>query len=576
MMLPLMRTILNAIHRKQEGRPRDERGMALVSTLLLSTMLLTAGAALIITTSMSVTNAYDSTAETQAYYAAEAGLQTTLNVLRGNVGPNITYRAAITPADSNAAGDAATTAAVPYARLSKWLPYDPTFTDRVNLSAPDAYSPLSGTAFNAILTDPDNSTLVSFTTSLTFDNNTATKTIVNGNGNNAPKTIITFAGSSVVSLNTYPTGASNIGTFSVQSSNGGAPITTAIPFKLVITQTAPWSGKVTIEGSIPVTATASPLTIDLKSSAYNVEGVLYTLAASSQQLTLPNNGTVTRTITATLTAPQPRRILVRVNGFGPRGAKKQMEMMVGRFIFDYWPRGLIAIRSADPLVDGTEPAMTFDAGSSASYTYSGNEPAGATSTNTAIAAFAVTSMTDFNKINALPSAQVTGNPRALKVDKTDLVSWLRDPDEARRTLNKLQADAQAQKRYFTNASPPPDYGTTAAPAFTFMDGDATLPNGGGAGLLVCTGTVTIDGNTPFNGLIIALGAGRIVRNGGGNGNSLGAFALASLDRNNWGGPFLPPTFNGNGGGTSNVQYDPDWIRKALLLGSRYTIGVSEF
>lgn len=572
MLSPLTRTILNVIYRKLEKRPSAERGMALVSALMLSTMLLTAGAALILTTSMSATNSFDSTAETQAYYAAEAGLQTVLNVLRGNVGPSITYRTAVTPADSNAAGDSATTAATPYARLSKWLAYDATFNDRVNLSAPTPYSPLSGIAFNAILTDPDNSTKVSYTTSLTFDNNTATKTIVNGNGNNAPKTIITFAGTTVTSLNIYPTGASNIGTFTVQSSNGGAPITTAIPFKLVITQTAPWTGKVTIEGSIPVTATASPLTIDLKSLAYNVEGVLYTLAASSQQLTLPNNGTVTRTISATLTAPQPRRILVRVNGFGPRGAKKQMEMMVGRFIFDYWPRGLIAIRSADDDVT----AMTFDAGSSVSYTYSGNEPASATSTNTAIAAFAVTSTVDYNMINALPAVQVTGNPKALKVDKTDLVSWLQTADEARRTLNKLQADAQAQNRYYTNASPPPDYGTTAAPAFTFMDGDAALPNGGGAGLLVCTGTLTIDGNTPFNGLIIVMGAGRIVRNGGGNGNSLGAFALARLDRNNWGGPFLAPTFNGNGGGTSNVQYDPDWIKKALLLGSRYTIGVSEF
>ena len=575
-----MRMISKLKNRKQV-RHSDERGMALITALLLSTMLLTAGGALILTTAMSATNAYDSTSETQAYYAAEAGLQATLNVLRGNVGPNVlTYRIAVTPADSNAAGDPATTAAVPYSRLSKWLTYDATFTDRVNLDAPTPYSPLTGSAYNAVLTDPDNSTLVSFSTTLGFDGNTpatnASRTVVNGNGNNAPKTVVSFTGVTVASLNTYPTGASNLGTFTVVSSNGGATITTAIPFKLVITQTAPWTGKVTIEGSIPVTASPTPLTIDLKASAYNVEGVLFTLAASSQQFVLPNNGTVTRTISATLTAPQPRRILVRVNGFGPRGARKQMEMMVGRYMFDYWPRGLIAIRSADPLPDGTEPQMTFSAGSSAAYLYSGNEAAGGTSTNTAIAGFAVTSNTDYSLINNLPSAQVTGNPMALKVDTTDLVSWLQKADETRRTLNKLQADAQLQHRYFTNASPPPDYGTTAEPAFTFVDGDATLPNGGGAGLLVCTGTVTVDGNTPFNGLILALGAGRIVRNGGGNGTSLGAFALASFDRNNWGGPFLAPTFNGNGSGTSTVRYDPDWIRKALLLGSRYTIGVSEF
>src|SRR5215210_2800682 len=139
MRLALMRTISKLKNRKQEVRRHDERGMALITALLLSTMLLTAGGALILTTAMSVTNAYDSTSEMQAYYAAEAGLQATLNVLRGNVGPNITYRAAITPSGSNTAGDPATTAATPYARLSKWLNYGAIFTDRVNVDPQTPY-----------------------------------------------------------------------------------------------------------------------------------------------------------------------------------------------------------------------------------------------------------------------------------------------------------------------------------------------------------------------------------------------------------------------------------------------------
>src|ERR687884_2207814 len=67
---------------------RNERGAALVSVLLISMLLLAAGGALILTTAMSATNSIDSTAESQAYYAAQAGLQATLNVLRGNVAPN--------------------------------------------------------------------------------------------------------------------------------------------------------------------------------------------------------------------------------------------------------------------------------------------------------------------------------------------------------------------------------------------------------------------------------------------------------------------------------------------------------
>src|SRR5215216_733102 len=102
----------------QEAR-RGERGAALITTLLVSFLMLAAGGLLLLTVSFSVSNAADPTAEMQAYYAAEAGLQTTLNVLRGNVAPaGLTFRKAVSPAESNYSGDAATTA-----RLSKWLTY---------------------------------------------------------------------------------------------------------------------------------------------------------------------------------------------------------------------------------------------------------------------------------------------------------------------------------------------------------------------------------------------------------------------------------------------------------------------
>ena len=67
---------------------RDERGAALITTLLLSALLLAAGGTLILTSSMIGTTAVESTAEMQAYYAAEAGVSSTLNVLRGNVESN--------------------------------------------------------------------------------------------------------------------------------------------------------------------------------------------------------------------------------------------------------------------------------------------------------------------------------------------------------------------------------------------------------------------------------------------------------------------------------------------------------
>ena len=63
----------------------NERGAALITAVLLSMLLLAAAGTLILTTAMSGVTAMDSVAEMQAYYAAEAGVSRTLEVLRGNV-----------------------------------------------------------------------------------------------------------------------------------------------------------------------------------------------------------------------------------------------------------------------------------------------------------------------------------------------------------------------------------------------------------------------------------------------------------------------------------------------------------
>ena len=69
-------------------RRAGEKGAALITAVLLSMLLLAAGGTLILTSTMTGITARDSTAEMQAYYAAEAGVARTLEVLRGNVQSN--------------------------------------------------------------------------------------------------------------------------------------------------------------------------------------------------------------------------------------------------------------------------------------------------------------------------------------------------------------------------------------------------------------------------------------------------------------------------------------------------------
>src|SRR5678810_536648 len=115
------------MQRRRSDR-HGERGAALVTMMLVSILLLGAGGALIMTTMMSANNSVGSTAEMQAYYIAESGMQSALNVLRGNTKPLVTatdrmsLRTAVVPSISNGPGN---TGAL---RLAGWLPYN----DRTN------------------------------------------------------------------------------------------------------------------------------------------------------------------------------------------------------------------------------------------------------------------------------------------------------------------------------------------------------------------------------------------------------------------------------------------------------------
>jgi hypothetical protein len=137
---------------------KGERGAALITVLMISTLLLATGGTLILVTSLAARTTIDSTAEMQAYYSAEAGMQDVLNVLRGNVGPHssmpsgtkITFRNAVTPLLSNRLGDASTTC-----RLSGWLNYNYTSGNDWRVALTSSYSPLNGLAYSAEVTDPD-------------------------------------------------------------------------------------------------------------------------------------------------------------------------------------------------------------------------------------------------------------------------------------------------------------------------------------------------------------------------------------------------------------------------------------
>src|SRR6185503_396260 len=161
-------------HSKMNANNRaGERGAALVTMLLASVLLLGAGGALIMTTMMSANNSVGSTAEMQAYYIAESGMQSALNALRGNTKPlvndddRMSFRTAIIPSISNGGHPGGL-------RLAGWLPYnnpaDPASLVPVNIG-----TVTGGYRVTVENMDP-NSHIVEFQTSAAIDSGDAGKT----------------------------------------------------------------------------------------------------------------------------------------------------------------------------------------------------------------------------------------------------------------------------------------------------------------------------------------------------------------------------------------------------------------
>ena len=484
---------------KQYRKRKGERGAALWTALVSSMLLLGAGSALILTTSMSATNSVDSIAESQAYYAAECGLQESLNVLRGNVAtPTFTFSTAADTASANKAGDAAT-----YSRLSNWLPYGNTtgFSDRVTLTS--NYTSLNGLAYSVRVSNPD------------------------------PETT---------------------------AQPGEAPKTDNFvkPNQPVLQPTPSWHQW-----------HCGHCSWDYSHHPY----------CNHKHCTNPQ-GSGRATV-------DDSRLVIQSTGYGPKGAVKQMEMMVKHTMIDYNDA------AATVLMVGGSSAMTLKATQDKDHAYSGDDLF--TGSTVLINAFGFTTSSDKSAADTfIATLHNAGGPvttangsKTILLDGTNTPTWLASADDAHVLLNELLQTAQNMGRYFTTASPPAvnTYGTDTAPVFTFVDGDFTVPDGKkGGGLLVVTGTLTFAGTGSWDGFILCLGNSptgtsanfKVTLNK--NAYLHGAMIIAAFDRTQaigLGSPFLAPAFDNTAGGDTIFQYDSSEVRDAIYTLPSRVVGVHE-
>jgi hypothetical protein len=571
----------NTRRRSNQHGKHSERGAALVTMMLVSVLLLGAGGALIMTTVMSANNSVGSTAEMQAYYVAESGMQSALNVLRGNAQPLVTatdrmsFRTAVVPQISNGPGNNGSL------RLAGWLPYNDRFDP--NSLVPITVGGITGgyrvTVENM---DPD-SHIVEFQTSGSINGSNAATPYQRtfGTVGGTDEVTIRYAGQASTTLTPDPysfplTLDSSLGSFVIErpaTSTQNDVVIARTPFELTITQTRPWAATTTLEGTFEgeVDTTATTLKVTFNKASVKADGTTYALnlPSGTQVLDLSySSSPSTTSIPARVTSPDPKRLLVKSYGFGPQGSRKRLELMISRANFEFEAPAGVTLRGADDC-----SALSLDTGSSGAKYYSGVDHAGVDPQRPS---FAV-SPCDQDDANAgIKKHDTVADPEiglltddASGADAVEQPSFLDTADKARAYLNGLQAKAQSIGRYFNGSITIND--SVDSPQFTFVDGDCTLTSG--SGFLVVTGTLTMRGNTNFNGAILVLGTGELIRNGGGNGDILGGITIAKFGRSS--GNFMAPTFSTNGGGNSNVQYDSAALSRGLGSGMNVS-GIREF
>ena len=333
----------------------SERGAALVMALLMSFLLLVASAGLILEASMNSANVTDATAEQQAYNAAESGVQSVVNVLRGNVivsdanriDPTKPATDKINKIDYVKASTALSNITEPDCdadpddpdctpRLSRWLSYESgTYADRIKLAQPaDTYTAPNGYAYSLSVFDPDHTgAAVTYWTRGILSNcdrvdpNDPDSACADlpyphrtygdpSSGNFLRITYIpTIINNQDVSSDANPN--VNWGTFKVEINGSGAVINGFNRFEIVATMTHPHRSQRVMRGWIETNSSpyTTPPRIIFDSQTYTLQGSLMSLDFSSWSnqptaTACTNGGTSTGTLPTTVSCPNdfPQRV----------------------------------------------------------------------------------------------------------------------------------------------------------------------------------------------------------------------------------------------------------------------------
>ncbi len=578
----------------------------MVMVLLMTFLLLAACMGVLLGAAVNTSNVTDAISEQQAYYAAESGIQSAVNVLRRNVAPNplldstksashpnnkIDYYRAVKNDSSNKPGD---TSANP--RLSRWLDYNYTppgesNPDRVTIGD-GTYNPMSGSAFSVTVSNPDNpAKILDLTVTGSVGNAGATSKTYDKKGGFLGLQIVGTTTVEYVAANTHTTVNSreidsnsnlDLGSFKITATGEGATVTDT-PFEITVKMTAPAQATVRLKGTIKSGVVTSVSVGDLKIAFETpIPSLIGVFLIPGTQITpnapnvnngvtkLVNNSGLSANSGIKIVLSPPRRLLIRSVGYGPKGARKVMEAIVRRDNFD----GLIP--AAVTLVGSlTDSVFKSSNNNFQQVSYSGSDPlsnakspyigtVGSMNGSGGLLSGLLSGLTNTLNLSsaACPGCSTDGgSPAPVAADETP--DFLKSAANLDKTINELKETAKSQGRYYPTGTTPTDFGNNSdGTGITFIDGDGIL-SGSGGGTLIVTGKLTLDKTFDFNGTIFVTGQSGVRRTGNGVGSIQGNLVVAPYKATDLNDGFLPPKYDITGGTVSSVLYTAN----GLLLGS---------
>ena len=560
-------------------------------------------------------------------------------------------------------------------RLSRWIKYNwgpnggtgATNKDRVVLGNPNTYSPLNGFAFSASVSDPDSSDgHVKYSV--------PDPRVINSNDGAGYQQSVTHGGYAIsytpptaqdIDVNSGLGTGGSLGSFTIAGDTTTIPNPSATPapsggavrFKIVVDVSQPANNTLVVRGYIvpPGTAfagctrTAASILFDSEvflafgsrirlnytaADVANAPGC--TVEESGAKQSGPYNTYLTGfmvqpnvltgiNIPVTVTQPEPTRLLVRSVGYGPRGARKELETIIQKNYFDGLgspsPLLMLGPTCTRPGPDVLKPNCIsangpggsaiwseFTAtglGNSSALSYSGKD--------SQLKAFLPPiGVTNDENLQIVQDARLSSSFKGtvygtIENVRSEMPRWLQSPANLDRTVQLLRDIAKASGTcppspcsYYPPGVSPPTKGVygdlNTASGITFVDGNADI-SGEGGGILVVTGQLKFGGGMAFNGLVLITGQGGFLKSGAGNGTLAGTMIVAPYNQligantysSDWSlrtcmvsslipdktNCFYAPQYNNSGGGTGDLMFNSTNVLSSLNGIGNLVKGVAE-